>query len=114
MRDKVTSQAIDGFLWLSDDALASGTVTWTSRNMAGFGKRQRLSATLNRIIQFERLSKNGLSRADQADGLLKPIKIEAVRMERGREAKGAAGENFWRLWSWSCFCTWPFCSTEFP
>lgn len=93
LRDKVTSQAIDGFLWLSDDALASGTVTWTSRNMAGFGERQRLSATLNRIIQFERLSKNGLT-SDQADGVLKPIKIEAVRMERGREAKGSSGPKF--------------------
>jgi ABC-2 type transport system permease protein len=93
LRDKVTSQSIDGFLWLSDDALASGKVTWTSRNMAGFGERQRLSATLNRIIQFERLSKSGLS-ADQADGLLKPIKVEAVRMERGREAKGSGGGKF--------------------
>ncbi len=93
LRDKVTSQAIDGFLWLSDDALASGTVTWTSRNMAGFGERQRLSATLNRIIQFERLSKSGLTSA-QADGVLKPIKIEAVRMERGREAKDSGGGKF--------------------
>jgi len=93
LRDKVTSQAIDGFLWLSDDALASGKVTWTSRNMAGFGERQRLSATLNRIIQFERLSKDGLT-ADQADGVLKPIKIEAVRMERGHEAKGGGGGKF--------------------
>jgi ABC-2 type transport system permease protein len=93
LRDKVTSQSIDGFLWLSDDALASGTVTWTSRNMAGFGERQRLSTTLNRIIQFERLSKTGLT-PDQADGLLKPIKIEAVRMERGREAKGSGGGKF--------------------
>ena len=113
MRDKVTSQAIDGYLWLSDDAIASGTVTWTSRNMAGFGERQRLSATLNRIIQFERLSKSGLT-GDQADGVLKPIKIEAVRMERGRETKDSGGESFLRLWSWSCCCTWPCCSTASP
>lgn len=93
LRDKVTSQTVDGFLWLSDDALASGKVTWTSRSMAGFGERQRLSATLNRIIQFERLSKDGLT-SDQADGVLKPIKIEAVRMERGREAKGSGGGKF--------------------
>jgi len=93
LRDKVTSQAIDGFLWLSDDALASGKVTWTSRNMAFFSERSRLSETLNRIIQSERLSKNGLS-ADEVDKLLKPIKIEAVRMERGREAKGSGAPKF--------------------
>ncbi|MGP0019138.1 MAG: ABC transporter permease [Candidatus Sulfotelmatobacter sp.] len=93
LRDKVTSQAIDGFLWLSDDAIASGKVTWTSRNMAFFSERSRLSETLNRIIQSERLSKNGLS-ADAVDKLLKPIKIEAVRMERGREAKGSGAPKF--------------------
>src|SRR6202020_1676494 len=30
LRDKVSSKAIDGYLWLSDDAIASGKVTWTS------------------------------------------------------------------------------------
>jgi len=93
LRDKVTSQAIDGYLWLSDDAIASGKVTWTSRNMISFGERSRLSASLNRIIQYERLAKNGVTAA-QADGLLKPVKIEAVRMERGREAKGSGGGKF--------------------
>ena len=93
LRDKVTSQAVDGYLWLSDDAIASGKVTWTSRNMAGFGERSRLSATLNRILQYERLSKNGLT-GDQADRLLKPVKVEAIRMERGREAKGTGGGKF--------------------
>jgi len=89
LRDKVTSQAIDGFLWLSDDAIASGKVTWTSRSMAGFGQRT-LSQALNRVIEYERLSKNGVS-ADQADGMLKPVKVEAVRLERGRESKGSGG-----------------------
>jgi ABC-2 type transport system permease protein len=93
LRDKVTSQAIDGFLWLSDDAIASGKVTWTSRNMAGFGERARLSDVLNRIIQYDRLSRNG-STGEQAEALLKPIKVEAVRMERGRESKGRGSGKF--------------------
>ena len=28
LRDKVDSKAIDGYLWLSDDAIAAGKVTW--------------------------------------------------------------------------------------
>ena len=66
LRDKVSSQAIDGYLWLTDDAIASGKVSWTSRNMAGFGERARLSETLNRIIQFDRLSTSGLT-AEQTE-----------------------------------------------
>jgi ABC-2 type transport system permease protein len=92
LRDKVVSQAVDGYLWLSDDAIASGKVTWTSRNMSGLGERSRLAATLNRILLYDRLAKNGMS-ADQADGMLKPVKVEAVRMERGHEAHGSGGEK---------------------
>jgi ABC-2 type transport system permease protein len=93
LRDKVSSQAIDGYLWLSDDAIASGKVSWTSRSMAGFGERARLSETLNRIIQYDRLSTSGLT-TEQADRLLKPIKIEAVRVEHGHESKGSGGSKF--------------------
>lgn len=89
LRDKVTSKAIDGFLWLTDDAIASGKVTWTSRSVAGFGEKTRLSEILNRIIEQERLSARGIS-GDQADRLLQPVKVEAVRMERGKEAKGGS------------------------
>lgn len=89
LRDKVTSKAIDGFLWLTDDAIASGKVTWTSRSVAGFGEKTRLSEILNRIIEQERLSARGIS-GDQADRLLQPVRVEAVRMERGKEAKGGS------------------------
>jgi ABC-2 type transport system permease protein len=93
LRDKVSSQAIDGYLWLSDDAIASGKVTWTSRNMGGFGESSRLSAALNRVIEYERLAKNGLT-SEKSDELLKPVKVEAIRIERGKEAKGSGGGKF--------------------
>ncbi|MGA7967699.1 MAG: hypothetical protein WB983_03635, partial [Terriglobales bacterium] len=84
LRDKVNSQAIDGYLWLSDDAIAAGKVTFASRSVANSGERSRLSEELSRIIQRERLAKNGVS-GEQADLLLKPIKVEAIRVEQGRE-----------------------------
>ncbi|MGA1985871.1 MAG: ABC transporter permease, partial [Candidatus Sulfotelmatobacter sp.] len=84
---------IDGYLWLSDDAIASGKVTWTSRNMGGFGESSRLSAALNRVIEYERLAKNGLT-SEKSDELLKPVKVEAIRIERGKEAKGSGGGKF--------------------
>ena len=88
LRDKVSSKAIDGYLWLSDDAIASGKVAWTSRNVASFAERMRLSETVNRVIEQQRLSANGIT-GDRADTLLKPVKVEAVRVERGRESKGS-------------------------
>jgi ABC-2 type transport system permease protein len=93
LRGKVMSHAIDGYLWLTDDAIATGKVTWAGRNRAGFGARSRLSEKLNRILVYMRLSENGFA-PDQADLLLKPMKIEAVGIEGGREAKDKSEAKF--------------------
>jgi ABC-2 type transport system permease protein len=93
LRDKVTAQAIDGYLWLTDDAIASGKVTWASRNLAGSAQRSRWSEELSRIMLYQRLSKSNVS-AEQADLLLKPIKVDAVRIEHGRETKDSSGKKF--------------------
>lgn len=93
LRNKIASQAIDGYLWLSDDAIATGKVAWASRNLANFRERSFFSEQLSRIIQYTRLFRNGFSE-DQADLLLKPIKVEAVRIEQGRETKGDSGMKF--------------------
>jgi len=93
LRDKVVSRAIDGYLWLSDDAIANGKVAWASRNMSDFGESSRLSEKLNRIVQRARLSRQGFT-ADQADLLLKPIKVESIRIEQGREARDSSGKKF--------------------
>lgn len=93
LRDKVSSKAIDSYLWLTDDAIASGKVAWVSRNLAGSSERSRLGETLNRIVQRARLSRNGLT-GDQADVVLKPIKVQAVRIEHGKEAGDSSGMRF--------------------
>ena len=93
LRDKVTAQAIDGYLWLTDDAIASGKVTWASRNLAGSAQRSRWSEELSRIMQYERLAKSNVS-PEQADLLLKPIRVDAVRIEHGQETKDSSGKKF--------------------
>jgi ABC-2 type transport system permease protein len=93
LSEKVNSQAIDGYLWLSDDAIASGEVMWVSRNLPGSRERSRLSEKLSRIIQQERLSGRGMT-ADQVSIMLKPIRVEAVRMEHGRETRDSSGMKF--------------------
>ncbi|MGA9526903.1 MAG: ABC transporter permease [Terriglobales bacterium] len=93
LRDRVSSKAIDGYLWLTDDAIATGRVTFATRSLANSTERSRLSEELSRVIESERLSKTGLS-ADQTELLLKPIKVEAIRIEEGRETKDSSGKKF--------------------
>jgi ABC-2 type transport system permease protein len=91
--DKVNSKAIDGYLWLTDDAIAAGKIVFATRSLANSGERSRLSEELSRMIQRDRLSRSGVS-ADQANVLLKPIKVEAIRVEQGRETKDTSGKKF--------------------
>ena len=47
---KVNSGAIDGYLWLTDQAIAKGKVTFVSRSLADFGEGSFLSKELNHVI----------------------------------------------------------------
>src|SRR5579864_9045146 len=47
LRDKVSTRAIDGCLWLTDDAIASHKIVWYSREMMGFRERSWLSETIS-------------------------------------------------------------------
>jgi len=88
LRDKVSTRQIDAFLWLTDDAIAARDVTWNGRETADFRERSWLSESVGHIIQQRELSTKGLTDA-QADELLKPVKVETVRIEGGRETKGS-------------------------
>jgi ABC-2 type transport system permease protein len=90
LRERVASQAIDSYLWLTDDAIATGKVTWASRSIAAPAEESRLEEQLTRCIQYSRLSKNGYS-GDQVHLLLKPIKLDVIRIEHGQDTKDSSG-----------------------
>ena len=93
LRDKVNTRAIDGYLWLSDDAIAARAITWYGRETAGFRERSWLSQALSHTLQQQELSNKGLTSA-QLDQMLKPVKVQPIRIEAGREAKGSGTGRF--------------------
>ncbi len=93
LRDKVNTRAIDGYLWLTDAAIADHKVSWYSREIAGSRERTWLSESISRTVEQQELAHTGLASA-QVDQVLKPIKIQPVRIENGREAKGSGGGRF--------------------
>jgi len=93
LRDKIDTHTIDGFIWLTDDAIAAHKVTWTGREVAGSREKAWLGDAINRIVQQQELSKQGLN-STQADELLKPVKVESVRIDRGRETKSSGSSRF--------------------
>ena len=90
LRQKISTREIDDYLWLTDDALAAHTVTWNGREMPAGREKAWLSDTLSRIALQQELSKKGVTTA-QADELLKPVKVDAFRVEGTHETKSSGG-----------------------
>jgi ABC-2 type transport system permease protein len=88
LRDRVNSGGIDGFLWLSDDAVAARKVTYYGRESGGGGFMEKswLKDQLDRAILLQELAQRGVIGA-QVDQLLKPVKLESMRIEGGKETK---------------------------
>ena len=93
LQQKIDAHDIDGFIWLTDDAIAAHKVTWSAREMASARDKAWLSDSVNQIVQQQELSKQGLT-ATQSAELLKPVKVDAIRIERGRETKSSGSSRF--------------------
>ena len=93
LREKVSDRAIDGFVWLPDDFLTTHKVDWNSRDLIGSRERSWLSTAINHIALQQQLSKAGMTSV-QTDPILTPIKVEPVRIEGGKEAKGSGTGRF--------------------
>jgi ABC-2 type transport system permease protein len=83
---RVNSGDIDGFLWLSDDAVAARKVTYYGRESGGFLEKSWLKDQVDRAILLKELAQRGVS-GGQVDELLKPVKLETMRVEGGKETK---------------------------
>ncbi len=86
LRNRVNSGDIDGFLWLSDDAVAARKVTYYGRESGGFLEKSWLKDQLDRAILLHELAQRGVS-GTQVDQLLQPVKLETMRVEGGKETK---------------------------
>src|SRR5208282_3823819 len=84
--NRLNSGEIDGYLWLSDDWVAARKVTYFSRESSGFMEKSWLTDRLDNAILLRELAQRGVNGA-QADELLKPVKLETVRVEGGKETK---------------------------
>lgn len=89
----LSAGTIDGYLWITNDRLADGKVTYTSSNTSDFVQANELRSLVNAGVRRARLQERGLS-PEQTDELLKPVKIESVRMEGGKQKSGGTVGQF--------------------
>ncbi|HEY4904558.1 MAG TPA: ABC transporter permease [Candidatus Sulfotelmatobacter sp.] len=98
LRNRATAGDIDGYLWLSDDAVAVRKVNYYGRESSGFMEKSWLSDQLDHAILLQELSQRGVAGA-QAEALLKPVKLETVRLEAGRETKSDDKGMFYAIFA---------------
>jgi ABC-2 type transport system permease protein len=86
--EQVSDGRINGFLWLTDDALANHEVTYSTKEAADFHQSGELRNAIRTAVTKRRLEQKGMSGAE-ADALLTPIVLNTVRIEKGKE--GSSG-----------------------
>jgi len=98
LRDRVTAGDIDGYLWLSDDAIASRKVKYYGRESTGFMEKSWLTNQLDYAILLQELAQHGVA-GEQAEAVLKPVKLENVHLEAGRETKADDKGMFYAIFA---------------
>jgi len=84
LRGKVTRGEIDGFVWATDESVAARKVTYTGRETSDFIEIGSLQEAVSHAHLRNRLAAAGVKLGD-LDDVLKPVSMETVRLEGGRE-----------------------------
>ena len=98
LRDRVTAGDIDGYLWLSDDAIAARKVKYYGHESTGFMEKSWLMNQLDHAIRLQELAQRGVA-GEQAEAVLKPVKLENVHLEAGRETKADDKGMFYAIFA---------------
>jgi ABC-2 type transport system permease protein len=87
LRSQVESGAIDGYLWLTDDAINQGRVEYAASSASDFVQIGELHSAVNTGVARARLADRGVS-AEEAEKMLKAVDMETVEIKGGQEKKG--------------------------
>ncbi|HZU23649.1 MAG TPA: ABC transporter permease [Terriglobales bacterium] len=89
LRGRVDRNEIDGFLWADDGSIAVDKAQYVGRETSDMIEMADYQRALTRVVEKDRLAAAGLKDQD-LDQLLKPVEVEAVRFEGGKESHGTS------------------------
>ena len=90
LRTEVSSGQLDGFLWLSDDAIAARDVTYGARETSDFTEDAGLQSAITSAIMKHELASRGVAASD-VDSMLKEVHIKTVPIQKGKETGSVNG-----------------------
>ena len=85
---QVAAKEIDGYLWVTPEAIRARKIPFVSRSSADFMEMGSLGAALRFAIMKQRLAAHG-SQGEELEDLVRPLEIETIDVTRGKTS-GAA------------------------
>jgi len=89
--NEVRDKKIDGYLWLTNQAIADGSVAFVAQSTSDFIVNQNIRDAANDGITRARLLQHGVSGSD-LDALLKPVKVQTISL--GKKKQGGEMAQF--------------------
>ncbi len=93
LKQQVESGALDGYLWLTDNAIKDGKAVYVASSTSDFVEISELHSAVNTGIVRGRLAGRGIS-SDDVEQMLKPVEMETVEIKGGEDKKGPGEAKF--------------------
>jgi ABC-2 type transport system permease protein len=85
---QVAVKQLDGYLWVTPDAIRQRKIQYVSRSSGDFMEMGTLGASLRFAIMKQRLAAHGSS-GEELEELVKPLEIETIDVTRGKTSTQA-------------------------
>jgi ABC-2 type transport system permease protein len=93
LKGRIGGGTLDGYVWLSDDALASRKISYVARETNDFIEAETMQGALRTALLRQELRSRGVAAAD-ADNLMKGVDLDTVSIKGGQEKKGGGPLQF--------------------
>jgi ABC-2 type transport system permease protein len=93
LKGRIGAGTLDGYVWLSDDALVSRKISYVARETSDFIEAATLQGALKTALLRQELRSRGVA-AEDADKLMKGVDLNTVSIKGGQEKKGGGPLQF--------------------
>jgi ABC-2 type transport system permease protein len=93
LNGRIGAGTLDGYVWLSNDALASRKISYVARETSDFIETETMRGALKTALLGHELRSRGVAAAE-ADKLMTGVDLETVSIKGGQEKKGGGPLQF--------------------
>ncbi len=93
LKERIAAGQLDGYLWISDEALASRKIAYGARETSDFIEADALQSALKTALLRQELLSHGVS-PEQADKIVAPVDLDVITIKGGQEKRSSGPLQF--------------------